>query len=126
MVYVIRTRPAEVHNTPSNLSPSKANSPPSKTASKSTQSSQEITEAVPVLVRLVGEYEGGVAIEGDGLTPGDRVVVRGNEQFLLMPPGPVPVVVTAAPVGAVAQASGPAVDDPPASQPASAPSTDTQ
>mgnify|MGYP001066752898 CR=1 FL=1 len=126
MVYVIRTRPAEAHNTPSNSSPSQANHSPAEPAAASTQNSQEITEAVPVLVRLVGEYEGGVAIEGEGLNPGDRVVVRGNEQFLLMPPGPVPVAVTATSVGAVAQASAPAVDDPPTSQPTSAPNGDAQ
>lgn len=56
------------------------------------QQSQQ-TVALPVLVRLVGEYQIGVAIEAQGLAPGDRVVVRGNEQFLLMPPGPVPVVI---------------------------------
>jgi len=125
MVYVIRSRPAEAQNTQPQSPSSKTNQPPSETASKSTQSSQEISEAVPVLVRLVGEYEGGVAIEGDGLSPGDRVVVRGNEQFLLMPPGPVPVVVTAASAGAVARASG-VTDDPPASQPTSAPADDAQ
>jgi len=124
MVYVIRTRPAEVHNTQPQSPPSKANQPPAETRAISTQSNQEITEAVPVLVRLVGEYEGGVAIEGEGLTPGDRVVVRGNEQFLLMPPGPVPVVVRPTSTPAVARASGPAVGDPPTSQPTSAPGDD--
>ena len=126
MVYIIRTRSGEGAGKQPNPPPPSGKKAASGPAPTPVQSNQEITEAIPVLVRLVGEYEGGVAIEGEGLTPGDRVVVRGNEQFLLMPPGPVPVAVTAAPVGAVARASEPAVVDPPASQPTSAPGDDAQ
>jgi RND family efflux transporter MFP subunit len=55
----------------------------------------EKAAAMPVVVRLAGEYEAGMAIEGKGLAPGDQVVVRGNEQFLLFPPGPISVRVQA-------------------------------
>jgi RND family efflux transporter MFP subunit len=126
LVYVIRSRPAEARNTQPQSPSLKAGQKPSGTAPTSPQNNQEISQAVPVVVRLVGEYEGGVAIEGEALVAGDRVVVRGNEQFLLMPPGPVPVVVTAASVGTVARAPGPAANDPPASQPTSAPGGDAQ
>ena len=37
-------------------------------------------KAFPVTVKILGYYEGSVAIEGD-LKPGDPVVIRGNERL---------------------------------------------
>jgi RND family efflux transporter MFP subunit len=46
-------------------------------------------KALPVNVRILGYYDGDVAVEGD-LTPGKQVVIRGNER--LRPGQPVSVV----------------------------------
>ena len=42
--------------------------------------SLEDDKAVPVVVKILGYYDGDVAVEGN-LKPGDRVVVRGNERL---------------------------------------------
>ena len=76
--------------------------------------------AEPLPCVLVGEHEAGVAIQAAGLKPGQQVVVRGNEQFLMGPPGPVPVIPTplAASAGRAKTAS--------TSQPASDPPANTR
>ncbi|OQW98236.1 MAG: hypothetical protein BWK74_05025, partial [Desulfobacteraceae bacterium A6] len=45
-------------------------------------------KALPVMVKIIGYYDGNAAVEGD-LKPGDKVVIRGNER--LRPGQPVMV-----------------------------------
>lgn len=62
-----------------------------------------VARAEPVMVEMVAELADELAVKSVGLSPGDKVVVRGNENM----PGPGPVVVTKVHARAAAAVNAP-------------------